>query len=82
MLTIMGIKARDNKIDIEGTEVETIKTMASNPRRISKIDIKMTMPAKKYSERDKKILIAASNACPVHGSLHPDMEIVVNITWS
>jgi uncharacterized OsmC-like protein len=82
MLTIMGIKARDKDIDITGTTIETIKTMASNPRRISKIDIKMIMPAKNYTDRDKKILIAASNACPVHGSLHPDMEINVNVIWS
>jgi len=39
MLTIMGIKARDKDIDMEGATVETIKTMASNPRRISKIEI-------------------------------------------
>ncbi len=82
MLTIMGIKARDKEIDIEGAEIETIKTMASNPRRISRIDIKLTMPAKNYSEKNKKILIAAADACPVHGSLHPDMEIAVNVIWS
>jgi len=82
MLTIMGIKARDKKIDIEGAEVETIKTMASDPRRISKIDIKLTMPAKNYSEKDKKILKAAAEACPVQKSLHTDMEIAVNVIWS
>ena len=82
MLTIMGIKARDKEIDIKGAEVETIKTMASDPRRISKIDIKLTMPSKIYTERDKKILIAAAEACPVSRSLHPDLEVSVNVIWS
>lgn len=82
MLTIMGIKARDKDLSIEGAEVEILKTMASNPRRISRIDIKLQMPANDYSDKDKKILQAASEACPVHNSLHPDIEIVVDMIWS
>ncbi|NNC45450.1 MAG: OsmC family protein, partial [Winogradskyella sp.] len=39
MLTMMGIKARDLSIDLSGTEAEVTKTMASNPRRISKIKV-------------------------------------------
>ena len=81
MLTIMGIRARDKQIDIEGAEVETIKTMASDPRRISKIDIKLTMPAKGYSQKDKKILEAAAMACPVSRSLHSDLELSINMIW-
>jgi len=34
MLTIMGIAARNHKIDINGTTAEITKTMASDPRRI------------------------------------------------
>ncbi len=82
MLTIMGIKARDKDLDIEGAEVQIVKTMASNPRRISKIEIKMTMPANGYSDKDKKILEGAAHACPVHQSLHPDLEIVFDLIWS
>lgn len=81
MLTIMGIKARDKEIDIKGATIEVLKTMASNPRRISRLDIKMTMPDKSYSDRDKKILKAAAKACPVGNSLHPDVEVVTDIIW-
>jgi putative redox protein len=35
-MTIMGIKARDNGIDIKGTEIEVTKIMASDPRRLPK----------------------------------------------
>jgi len=82
MLTIMGIKARDKEIDIEGANVEILKTMGSNPRRISKIDIKLTMPAKNYSDSDKKILKLAAEACPVSRSLHPDLVVAVDMIWS
>lgn len=82
MLTIMGIRARDKDIDMEGATVEVLKTMASNPRRISRLDIKMTMPNKPFSVRDKKILTAAANACPVGNSLHPKVEIVTDIVWA
>ncbi len=82
MLTIMGIKARDKGIDMEGTTVDTIKTMASKPRRISKIEVNMTMPKKEYSDEDKKVLEMAAKACPVGRSLHPDLEITVQMIWS
>jgi len=82
MLTIMGIKARDKNIDIEGATIEVLKTMASNPRRISKLDIKMTMPSKSFSDKDKKILEHAVQTCPVGNSLHSDIEIVTDIIWA
>lgn len=81
MLTIMGIKARDKGLNMEGAEIEVLKTMASNPRRISKLDIKIKMPPGDFSDQDKKILLAAAEACPVHKSLHPDMEITVDTIW-
>lgn len=82
MLTIMGIKARDKDIDMEGATVEVLKTMASNPRRIARLDIKMTMPDKPFSDRDKKILEQSAKACPVGNSLHPDVEVVADIIWA
>jgi len=82
MLTIMGIKARDKNIDMDGTKVQTLKTMASNPRRIERIDIKMTMPKKYYSDSDKKVIEMAAKSCPVGHSLHADLIVVVDIIWS
>ena len=37
MLTVMGIKARDNNDQIEGTTAAGTKVIASDPRRISEI---------------------------------------------
>jgi len=82
MLTIMGISARNHDINIEGAEVSITKTMSSNPRRISKLEATMTFPdGMSYSDKEKKILTAAANGCPVHQSIHPDIEVLVDIQY-
>ncbi|WBL24618.1 OsmC family protein [Zunongwangia sp. HGR-M22] len=73
MLTIMGIKAEAMQISIKGATAEVTKTMASEPRRISKIEVKLTL-AENLDEKDRKILQNAAKTCPVFYSLHPDIE--------
>jgi len=41
IMTIMGIKARDNGIDIKGTEIEITKIMASDPRRVAEVVVEL-----------------------------------------
>ena len=81
ILTIMGIAARNHNINMEGTEAEVTKVMASDPRRIARIEINITMPAISYASKDKKILEAAAHHCPVALSLHPDTEEKISIHW-
>ncbi len=73
MLTIMGIKAEAMGISIEGTTAEVTKTMAAEPRRISKIEVTLSLP-RKYEDKEMKILENAAKTCPVFYSLHPDIE--------
>lgn len=80
MLTTMGIKARDLGVDLVGSVAEVTKHMAANPRRIVKIEVKMELPSD-VSEKNKKILEHTANTCPVHYSLHPDIERVINFNW-
>lgn len=80
MITMMGIKARDLEIDIAGSTAEVTKHMAANPRRISKIEVKFDLPAS-ISEKHRKILKHTANTCPVHYSLHPDIEKVIDFNW-
>jgi len=81
MITVMGISARNHGINIDGAEVEITKHMATDPRRISRIDVKIVMPQLSYSEKDKKILETAGRTCPVAYSLHPDIEQVLDFVW-
>ena len=73
MISIMGIKARKNEIDIVGTKAEILKVMKSSPRRISRIEIEITFP-KSYNDKNKKMLERAAITCPVGKSLHNDIE--------
>ncbi len=80
ILTIMGIKAQDLNIDISGTTAEVTKTMQAEPRRIAKIEIKITFD-KPQEEKTKKILEKAAMTCPVFNSLHPDLEKDIHFNW-
>ncbi len=80
MLTVMGIKARDLGVDLSGTTAEVTKHMEANPRRISKIEVTMSLPAD-VSDKNRKILAHTANTCPVHQSLHPDIERIIIFNW-
>jgi len=80
MLTVMGIKANQMDASMNGAEAEVTKTMASEPRRISKIEITIQMPSG-FSAKEKKVLERTANTCPVHHSLHPDIEKVIQFNW-
>ncbi|MBA6152943.1 OsmC family protein [Gelidibacter maritimus] len=80
MMTVMGIKARDLGVDMTGTSSEVTKTMASNPRRISKIEVIMNLPVE-TDEKTKKILENTGKTCPVLYSLHPDIEKTITFKW-
>tara|TARA_B100000575_G_C23139658_1_gene662904 strand:- start:3927 stop:4331 length:405 start_codon:yes stop_codon:yes gene_type:complete len=80
LLTVMGIKARDLNIDISKTTAEVGKIMASNPRRISEIQITVNF-TKSYDKRIKKILEKTALVCPVSNSLHPDLKQNILFNW-
>jgi putative redox protein len=82
MLTIMGQKARDLKIDLKGTRIEIQKTMKPDPRRISGISLTFHLPANLHlSEKQITILQRAAETCPVIKSIHPDIEVETNYNW-
>ncbi|WP_163514704.1 OsmC family protein [Gelidibacter japonicus] len=80
MMTVMGIKARDLGVDMTGTTSEVTKIMASNPRRISKIEVLMNLPFE-ADDKTKKILENTGRTCPVLYSLHPDIEKAITFKW-
>ena len=80
MLTIIGIKAENSDFSIENTVAEVTKTMASEPRRISKIEINFTFP-EVYSDKQKKIIEHAAKTCPVWYSLHPDIKKIITFNY-
>lgn len=80
MMTMMGIKARDMDVDLTGSTAVVTKHMAANPRRICKIEVKLELPSS-VSEKHRKILEHTAKTCPVHYSLHPDIEKIIDFNW-
>lgn len=80
MMTVMGIKAQTMDVNMDGTTATVNKTMAADPRRISKIEVVFYFSAK-VDEKSRKILENTARTCPVHYSLHPEIERVVQFNW-
>lgn len=80
MLTTMGIKANDMNVDINQAEADVTKYMASDPRRVSKIEVTVSLP-KNINEKDRIILEKTGNNCPVAKSIHPDIELALVYNW-
>lgn len=81
MITIMSIAADTRGWNIAGAKAQVLKTMASNPRRISKIEITVHMPKLPIEESDRDLLEKAAKECPVAKSIHPDIEQVIIFIW-
>ena len=80
ILTVMGIRAKDMGVDMIDAAADVTKIMASNPRRIDKIVVTITMPAKSYTTKERKVLEAAAHHCPVANSLKEGVESLT-INW-
>lgn len=80
-MTIIGLYARNHGVDVTGAEMEITKSMSADPRRIGKVEVVFTMPDRPYSEKEKKVMERAAHTCPVHLSLHPDVEQVFTFKW-
>jgi len=81
MMTIMGIVAERHSIDLRGMKVETTKVMtATPPRRIASLRTTITVPLP-ADHPQRALLEQAALSCPVHGSLHPDVEAPIEFVW-
>jgi putative redox protein len=82
MLTIMGIAAQKMNVDLRGTKVSVTKEMsAAPPRRIARLAVTFDVPVK-LTEEQKQKLHNAAMTCPVHKSLHPDVQTPVEFRWA
>ena len=81
MLTVMGIVARRHGWKLDGARARVEKHMVTAPvRRIGKLVVEFEMPELPESARTP--LERAAHACPVHKSLHPDVEVDLRFRWA
>jgi putative redox protein len=81
MITIMAIAARTLNIDFSGATATVEKEMtAAPPRRIERLTVRIHVPHPPCPTDREKLERAAHN-CPVHRSLHPDVQIPIEFVW-
>ena len=80
MLTIMGIVARREGIDLAGCRFRLDKHMSSDPRRLGRVPVVIDMPAGLDAQQRRKLERGALT-CPVHRSLHPEVDKAVEFVY-
>ena len=80
ILTTMGIVARRHGIELKGASLAVEKQMQSNPRRIARLPVEVRVPGT-FTAEQKKLLEATAHSCPVHKSLHSEIDSPITITW-
>ncbi len=84
VLTIMGLFAKRHDLSIEGTQIHVTKEMITKPiRRIGSLRTVVRVPAGAVPDIQMRARMeAAAHQCPVHQSLHPDIDAPIVFVYS
>lgn len=80
MLSLISIVGTRDGLDLTGLAFRAEKHMNATPRRIGRIPVTIQMPKGLDPDQRRKLENAALT-CPVHKSLHPDVEKVVTFVY-
>lgn len=82
MATIIGIKAQQKGLDVTGMKLAVEKHMSTDtPRRIVRLPVTIEVPIP-ADHPERALLEASALACPVHQSVHPDIDKTVTWIWN
>ena len=82
VLTVMGIYAERHGISLTGARVSASKEMTTEGiRRIRRISVRLELPVP-ADHPHRQALERAALSCPVHQSLHPEIEKPVEFVWN
>ncbi len=81
MATVMAIAAQRHQVELSGMRVSIGKEMSKDtPRRIARLASEIHLPLPE-NHPQRQLLEAAALGCPVHQSLHPQIEKPVKFVW-
>ena len=81
MMTLMGILAEREGINLTGLKSEITKIMSSNPRKIAEIQITFSHPDLQASDVQKQKLKNAALTCPVALSLGEGLKQSIHFNF-
>lgn len=81
ILTLMGIAARRDGLDLSGATASVEKVMGAVPRRhISRLVVELHVP-RDPGEAGRRALVEAAEGCPVKASLGPLTTVEMRWRW-
>ena len=80
MITTMDIVSRAKGFVLKGTEARVVKHMASDPRRVHRVEVHLTMDAALTADQ-RELMEATAHGCPVARSVSPDLIQEVTFTY-
>ncbi len=81
MITIMGILANQEGIELTGLTSEVMKIMGENPRKIKEIQIVFSHPTLNATDAQREKLKRAALTCPVALSLSDSVVQTVSFNF-
>lgn len=81
MATVIGIIGKRKEIDLTGMKVRVEKHMSQDaPRRIVRLPVAITLPLPP-DHPERALLESAARGCPVHQSVHPEIDKPIEWHW-
>jgi putative redox protein len=82
LLTMMGIEAKRRRFSIEGAYADIEKSLTTTPPyKVSTLHVTLFCPDP-GEENLRTALIKAAHSCPIHHSLHPEIEKTLDFQWT
>ncbi|MCC6322149.1 MAG: OsmC family protein [Phycisphaerales bacterium] len=84
ILTTMAMYAERHGLDLSGASatVEKHMTTPPAPRRIARLPVVVTIPASAAPEEMRERLERVGHTCPVHASLHPEVDAPIEYRYA
>ncbi len=80
VLTTVAMWGERHGLDLTGATAQVGKEMNPSPRRIGRLPLTVTLPASVPAEMRAR-LEQVGNGCPVHASLHPDIDATIEYRY-
>jgi len=80
ILTTIAMFAERHELDVTGIRAHVGKEMSPPPRRIARLPVTVRLPASIPSDM-RTAVERAGNLCPVHASLHPDVDAPIDYVY-
>lgn len=80
VLTTMAMYGERHELDLTSITAHVSKAMTTAPRRIGHLPLTVHLPAS-VAEEMRPVLERVAHSCPVHASLHPDINAPIEFFY-